>query len=261
MDFLLIIYILVLFVIFSPNFLFKTHFQTHIIQSFVHAIIFSIIFYFTYVQIEHREKEGATIGTYETNKHDIVYDIEVNNQSLANLNPQTNQSGPKTATYKNDVVSASPISSQTEELIKMPSYDYSKFRNYDYDSIKKKIELLESHQHTNQYYDLIPNFKSTNPEILCAAIYGENRTCCRQPDEYVPDGNVCGPLKPYCTDYIHNVQWGKCVAENPHPKPNLGRTVGDEIINDNIVIPGLDNNNIEIQKDDNDNIIISPCSE
>ena len=263
MDFLLIIYILVLFVIFSPNFLFKTHFQTHIIQSFVHAIIFSIIFYFTYVQIEHREKEGATIGTYETNKHDIVYDIEVNNQSLANLNPQTNQSGPKTVTYKNDVVAASPVNSQNEELTKMPPYDYSKFRNYDYDSMKKKIELLESHQHSNQYVDLIPNFKSTNPEILCAANYGENRTCCRQPDKYVPNGNVCGPLKPYCKDYIHNVQWGKCVAENPHPKPTLGGTIGDQIIKDNIVIPGVDNNNnnIEIRKDENNNIIVSPCSE
>ena len=268
MDFLLIIYIFVLFVIFSPNFLFKTHFQTHIIQSFVHAIIFSIIFYFTYVQIEQREKEGATIGTYETNKHDIVYDIKVNSQSLANLNSQTNQSGSKTVTYKNDVVAASPVNSQNEELINMPSYDYSKFHNYDYDShnydydsMKKKIELLESHQHNNQYYDLIPNFKSTNPEILCAANYGENRTCCRQPDKYVPDGNICGPLKPYCKDYIHNVQWGKCVANNPHPKPNLGGTIGDEIIKDNIVIPGVDNNNVEIRKDENNNIIISPCSE
>jgi len=258
MDFLLIIYIFVLFVIFSPNFLFKTHFQPHIIQSFVHAIIFSVIFYLTYVKIEWKEKEGATIGTYETNTHDITYDIDVNNQSLANLNPQTKQSGPKTITYKNDVVSSSPISSQTEELTKMPPYDYSKFRNYDYDSMKKKLSLLESHQHSNQYYDLIPNFKSTNPEIMCAANYGENRTCCRQPDNYVPDENVCGPLKPYCTDYKHNVQWGKCVANNPHPKPNLGNNI-DELIENNVLVPGIDNNNVEIRKDRNNNIIVSPC--
>jgi len=259
MDFLLIIYICVLFVIFSPNFLFKSHFQTHIIQSFVHAIIFSIIFYLTYVKIELKEKEGATIGTYETNVHDRTYDIEISDQSLANLTPPSKQIAPKTVSYKNEVISSSPISSQSDELTKMPPYDYSKFRNYDYDSMKKKIALLETHQHSNKYFDLVPNFKSTNPEIMCAANYGENRTCCRQPDNYVPDENVCGPLKPYCTDYKHNVQWGKCVANNPHPKPNLGGTNMDEILNNNIIIPGQGNDNVEIRKDVNNNIIVTPC--
>jgi len=248
----------VLFVIFSPNFLFKSHFQTHIIQSFVHAIIFSIIFYLTYVQIELKEKEGATIGTYETNVHDRSYDIEISDQSLANLTPPSKQIAPKTVSYKNEVISSSPISSQSDELTKMPPYDYSKFRNYDYDSMKKKIALLETHQHSNQYFDLVPNFNSTNHETLCAADHGKKQTCCRQPDNYVPDENVCGPLTPYCTDYIHNVQWGKCVANNPHPKPNLGNNV-DEIIKTNIVAPDTDNGNVEIRKDGNNNITVSPC--
>jgi hypothetical protein len=70
---------------------------------------------------------------------------------------------------------------------------------------------------------------------------------------------VCGPLTPYCTDYIHNVQWGKCVANNPHPKPNLGGTNMDEILNKNIIIPGQGNDNVEIRKDVNNNIIVTPC--
>ena len=221
MDFLLIIYICVLFVIFSPNFLFKSHFQTHIIQSFVHAIIFSIIFYLTYVQIELKEKEGATIGTYETNVHDRSYDIEISDQSLANLTPPSKQIAPKTVSYKNEVISSSPISSQSDELTKMPPYDYSKFRNYDYHSMKKKIELLENHGHRNKYADLEPNFNNTDHEILCAADYGKNTTCCRQPENYVPDNHECGQLKPYCSNYIHNVQWGKCLANKPYSKPNI----------------------------------------
>ena len=48
-----------------------------------------------------KEKEGATIGTYETNVHDRTYDIEIPDQSLANLTPPSKQIAPKTVSYKN----------------------------------------------------------------------------------------------------------------------------------------------------------------
>ena len=103
----------------------------------------------------------------------------------------------------------------------MPTYDYSNFRTYDYENMKKKINMLESHQHTNHYFDLIPNFNQTRHEVLCAADYGTNKPCCRQPDADIPKVNQCTELKPHCKGYISGVQWGKCVSTNPYPKPNL----------------------------------------
>jgi hypothetical protein len=140
-----------------------------------------------------KEKEGATIGTYETNVHDRTYDIEISDQSLANLTPPSKQIAPKTVSYKNEVISSSPISSQSDELTKMPPYDYSKFRNYDYDSMKKKIALLETHKHSNKYFDLVPNFNSTNHETLCAADHGKKK-------RVVDNPTIMFPMK-MCVDH------------------------------------------------------------
>lgn len=268
MDLLFIIYILLLFIIFSPNFLFTSRIPSSLFQSFVHAILFSILFYLTHRYFEVPKKEGITIGTYETNLEDKVYDIEISDTSLGALKPFETTDTSKTILYENEMKSSSPsinnetetendiTSSEKEELLKMPSYDYSKFRRYDYDSMKKKIEKLRNHHHRNEYFDLVPNFRSTNHEILCAADYGKNTTCCRQPENYVHDDHVCGPLKPYCTNYIHNVQWGKCVANNPYRKPNIGRDPVENIINTQVLNNG---NNVEIQKDD-DIYKIKQCS-
>ena len=62
--------------------------------------------------------------------------------------------------------------------------------------------MLESHKHTNHYFDLVPNFNQTRHEVLCAADYGTNKPCCRQPDAFIPEVNQCTALKPHCKDYI-----------------------------------------------------------
>ena len=87
MDLLLIIYIFVLFVIFSPNFIFQSAFKNHMIQTLVHGLLFSLLFYITYSQIGSVEKEGATIGTYELNPDNVKYDIEMSTSSLGSLVP------------------------------------------------------------------------------------------------------------------------------------------------------------------------------
>jgi hypothetical protein len=233
----------------------------HILQSLVHGILFTIMFYLTYNHLEYTEKEGITIGNYKTNQDEKTYDIEISGNPLGALSNVFSSSPPPSdkVEYNNHVEVFNKSGSPVDELTKMPPYDYSKFRNYDYESMKKKVEMLETHQHSNEYYDLVPNFNKMNSEILCAADYGTNTTCCRQPDNYVSDENVCGPLKPYCTNYIHGIQWGKCVATNPHPKPNLGNHEKTVITKKTIIQPGADVINTVYSSPDIQSTMVYSC--
>ena len=227
MDILFIIYIFALFVIFSPNFIFHYSKSNNIMVAILHALLFSVVVYVTYRSVINKQTEGATIGTFE--KNDEIVPLNVNEMNLGNvMNNSTDQNEKKDVIFNNDIVVSSPTSAEEDKLIAMPPYDYSNFRSYDYDNMQKKLKMLESHKHTNHYFDLVPNFNQTRHEILCAADYGTSKPCCRQPNAYIPESNQCDALKPYCMDYIAGKQWGKCVSENPYPKPNL---VYDEVIN------------------------------
>ena len=227
MDILFIIYIFALFVIFSPNFIFHYSKSNNIMVAIIHALLFSVVVYVTYRSVINKQTEGATIGTFE--KNDVSVPLNVNEMNLGNvMNDSTDQSEKKDVIFNNDIVVSSPTSVEEDKLIAMPPYDYSNFRSYDYDNMQKKLKMLESHKHTNHYFDLVPNFNQTRHEILCAADYGTSKPCCRQPNAYIPESNQCDALKPYCMDYIAGKQWGKCVSENPYPKPNL---VYDGVIN------------------------------
>lgn len=233
MDILFIIYIFALFVIFSPNFIFHYNKSNNIMVAIIHALLFSVVVYVTYSSVINKQKEGATIGTFE--KNDVSIPLNVNEMNLGNvMNDPTDESKKKNAIFNNDIVVSSPTSAEEDKLIAMPPYDYSNFRSYDYDNMQKKLKMLESHKHTNHYFDLVPNFNETRHEILCAADYGTSKPCCRQPNAYIPESNQCDALKPYCMDYIAGKQWGKCVSENPYPKPNL---VYDGVINSPSVSP------------------------
>lgn len=220
MDIIFIIYIFALFIIFTPNFILQISYkQNNVIATVMHAIIFSLVFFITYKIVQESQKEGAKIGTYQRN--DETYNLEVPNLNLGGLKMEESETKKPKTVYDNEVVAVSQDDAELSKLTKSTPYDYVNFRNYDYETMQKRIALLESHQHSNQYFDLVPNFNKEQHEVLCAADYGTNTPCCRQPNAYIPDDHVCGPLKPYCTEYIDGVQWGKCVANNPHPKPTL----------------------------------------
>ena len=220
MDILFIIYIFALFVIFSPNFIFKYSQSNNIYISLTHAVIFSVVIYITYNSVIKSETEGATIGSF--NKNNEYYPLRVDKMNLGTINAETPTIEKKQdVTYNNDIIVSTPNTAEEQRLTAMPTYDYSNFRTYDYENMKKKINMLESHQHTNHYFDLVPNFNQTRHEVLCAADYGTNKPCCRQPDADIPKVNQCTELKPHCKGYISGVQWGKCVSTNPYPKPNL----------------------------------------
>lgn len=227
MDILFIIYIFALFVIFSPNFIFQYSKSNNILISVLHAIIFSIVLYVTYNSVSKKQTEGATIGTY--NKNNDQSSLNVNEMTLGGVLDEPPEIDKQTdIQYSNEVVVSSPNAAEEDKLTAMPPYDYSNFRTYDYENMEKKLKMLESHKHTNHYFDLVPNFNENKHEILCAADYGTSKPCCRQPNAFIPESNQCDALKPYCTDYISGKQWGKCVATNPYPKPNL---VYDGVIN------------------------------
>ncbi len=226
MDILFIIYIFALFVIFSPNFIFQYSKSNNILVSVLHAIIFSIVLYVTYNSVSKKQTEGATIGTY--NKNNDQSSLNVNELTLGGVLDEPPEIDKQTdIQYSNEVVVSSPNAAEEDKLTAMPPYDYSNFRTYDYENMEKKLKMLESHKHTNHYFDLVPNFNENKHEILCAADYGTSKPCCRQPNAFIPELHQCDALKPYCTDYISGKQWGKCVSTNPHPKPNL---VYDEVI-------------------------------
>lgn len=157
MDLLLIIYIFVLFIIFSPNFIFQSSFKNHMVQTLVHGLLFSVIFYVTYSKIGITEKEGATIGNYESKPSNVKYDIETQKSSLGSLVPIENESLDKTNTLNNQVIIDDKTDRSLDKLTESPPYDYINYRTYDYENMKKRIQLLDSHKHSNQYYDLVPN--------------------------------------------------------------------------------------------------------
>ena len=261
MDILLIIYIFALFIIFSPNFLFKYSQSNNIYTSLIHAFIFSIVIYITYNSVVKSETEGATIGSF--NKNNEHYPLTVNEMNLGTINAETPTTGkPQDIMYNNEIIVSTPNTAEEQRLTSMPPYDYSNFRTYDYENMKKKIEMLETHQHTNHYFDLVPNFNSTKHEILCAADYGTNKPCCRQPNADIPEINQCGALKPYCQDYIAGVQWGKCVAINPYPKPNLvydgpkNITTTDK---NNVVVKDTTGKNVSVDVSSDGSIIVPNC--
>ena len=220
MDILLIIYIFALFVIFSPNLIFNYSKTNNILVVLLHAIIFSIVVYITYNSVINTKIEGATIGTLD--KNNVSYPLEVNEMDLGGvIVGNSDIEEPKDVSYNNEIVVSTPNSAEEDKLTTMPPYDYTNFRTYDYENMKKKINMLESHKHTNHYFDLVPNFNQTRHEVLCAADYGTNKPCCRQPNAFIPEVNQCTALKPYCKDYITGKQWGACVSTNPYPTPNL----------------------------------------
>lgn len=223
MDSLFIIYIFALFVLLTPNFILQFPYkQNNIFVALIHALVFSILLFMTYKLFRNKQREPNSVGTFE--KNDKTYDINVVKSNLGNLLLEKEDKPKEKVSYKNEIIFSGPQSADTDisKLIENPTYDYTNFTNYDYQSMVNRLKLLESHQHSNQYFDLVPNFRKTQHEKLCAADFGTNTPCCRQPNAYIPDEHVCDIEKPYCTDYIDGVQWGKCVKNNPHPKPNLG---------------------------------------
>ena len=222
MDSLFIIYIFALFVLLTPNFILQFSYkQNNIVVAIIHALLFSIILFMTYKLFRNKQREPISIGTFEDNSE--IYDVNIAKSNLGNLLLEKENKPKSEASYNNEIILTSPQSADISKLIENPPYDYTNFTNYDYQSMENRLKLLQSHQHSNEYFDLVPNFRETQHEKLCAADFGTNTPCCRQPNAYIPDEHVCDATKPYCTEYIDGVQWGKCVTNNPHPKPNLGR--------------------------------------
>ena len=137
MDILFIIYIFALFVIFSPNLIFNYSKTNNILVVLLHAIIFSIVVYITYNSVINTKIEGATIGTLD--KNNVSYPLEVNEMDLGGvIVGNSDIEEPKDVSSNNEIVVSTPNTAEEQRLTAMPAYDYSNFRTYDYENMKKK---------------------------------------------------------------------------------------------------------------------------
>ena len=112
MNSILFIYIFSLFVVTSPNFIFKIPIKNHLVVAIIHAAIFSFILYFTYDIVNRDVLESATVnngtkqddGTVHTidggttivvnnsDKSPELNEIQKNAVNIAELEEQHNQS-------------------------------------------------------------------------------------------------------------------------------------------------------------------------
>ena len=76
MNSILFIYILSLFVITSPNFIFKIPVRSYWISIAIHAVIFSCILYFTYDIVNRDVLESATVNNGTKQDHGTVHTID-----------------------------------------------------------------------------------------------------------------------------------------------------------------------------------------
>jgi surface protein len=112
MNSILFIYIFSLFVVTSPNFIFKIPIKNHLVVAIIHAVIFSCILYFTY-DIVNRDvlesaivnngtkqddgtvytiDDGTTIVVNNSDKSSELNEIQKNAVNIAELEEQHNQS-------------------------------------------------------------------------------------------------------------------------------------------------------------------------
>ena len=76
MNSILFIYIFSLFVVTSPNFIFKIPIKNHLVVAIIHAVIFSCILYFTYDIVNRDVLESATVNNGTKQDHGTVHTID-----------------------------------------------------------------------------------------------------------------------------------------------------------------------------------------
>lgn len=197
MKLLTILYIFVLFVLLTPNYLIKTQ---KIYSYLLHSLCFALFLYFTFDIIEYKQIEGATFKAYDVNGD--KYNIEATNvdlgdvqleQGMSSLNPQSR------------VIYTDPPSPPTKNiLLDVPPL-------YSRNQLSKDLEKVMEHSHEE---------KESLTNTYCAANYGENTTCCGQTYSPVPEENQCPKHSPICSGYVAFEKWGQCVS-NDNSIPNI----------------------------------------
>lgn len=183
-----ILYIIAIFVLFTPNVFIKTPKQ--MMFYVIHSICFALFFYLTYELIQPN-KEGALLNAY-----DIYGDkrkIEATNVDLGNVKLEE---GTYTLNQQPQIIYTEPH--KKPDVIDLPPL---LSRNQLEDDLKK----LMKHNHKE---------KERINDVYCAANYGENTTCCNQPASEVPFENQCPKYAPICSGYVAFEKWGKCVSNN-----------------------------------------------
>ena len=214
----LIIYIYSLFLVFTPNFIFRFSKKLTIPILLLYSFIFTIILYLTYDLVNNNIIENFDISSLNINninpftkilnsvigKNDsIKVNMEndlgqgmILNEDMANTpealvdDDGNNVLKPISTLISNSPVQEEKLKNNTQKISKQYEESYKKFFLSPYDS--------------NQY-------NNTNDiQSGCQANYNNPKPCCGQPGTTVSANNVCSKNKPICVGYIADGSLGKC---------------------------------------------------
>ena len=206
----LIIYIYSLFLIFTPNFIFRFSKKLTIPILLLYSIIFTVVFYFTY-DLVNNKKEGFQISDFNidnVNPFVKVLSSIIGSDDSAKVNIN-NDFG--TGTILSNV--GSPEATN-DNVIKPIRYIVS--------NSPEQEKQLQEHTETvtKQYEQSYSNFLSgadiTNYNNVndlqngCKANYNDPNPCCGQPETTITASHICPKTKPLCMNYIDNEQMGTC---------------------------------------------------
>ena len=113
MNSILFIYIFSLFVVTSPNFIFKTPIKNHLVVVIIHAAVFSCILYFTYDIVNRDVLESATVNNGTKQDDGTVHTINDGTTIVVNNSDKS----PELNEIQNNAVNIAELEEQHNQLM------------------------------------------------------------------------------------------------------------------------------------------------
>jgi hypothetical protein len=212
---LFIIYVFVLFVLFTPNFLIKIpYFNDKWVHMIFLGLVFSIFVGIGYENINTQEFFTLSV------------DSPNGQNPLANLLAKFINSTPPAKTKQNNYEIHNSVDLNDPTLVddnvelQVAQNELSALR------AQQPISVEQANQggKENIGWVLSPIIKERKYErvkqkgMYCAADYNTVTACCNQPQAEVPAEYICPETTPYCKDYVAFEKWGVCTGgEQPNP--------------------------------------------
>ena len=205
----LIIYIFSLFLIFTPNFIFRFSKKLTIPILLLYSIIFTVVFYFTYDLVNN--KEGFQISDFNIDNVNpfvkvLSSIIGSNDSAKVNIN---NDFG--TGTIMSNVESPEAAN---DNVVKPIRYITSNTPEQE-KSLQEHTEIVTK-QYQQSYSNYLSGADDNNYNYVndlqngCKANYNDPNPCCGQPETTITASHICPKTKPLCMNYIDNEQMGTC---------------------------------------------------
>ena len=219
----LIIYIFSLFLIFTPNFIFRFSKKLTIPILLLYSIIFTVVFYFTYDLVN--KKEGFQISNLN------IDDVNPFAKILSSIigtgdSPKVNINND----FGNGIMVSnvgSPESNRENENIIKPIRTINSNSPEQEKKLQEHTELVTK-QYQQSYSNYLNGDNATNYNFVnvaeegCKANYNDPNPCCGQPETTITASHICPKNKPLCMNYIDNEQIGTCSTN--------GGSIGNNVV-------------------------------